>query len=132
VPKRTGRPPKFATEAERRAAQLERMRCWRAAHVERCRQLKRESTARLRAADPVRMRERERKKLAAYRRGARPVMRRWYFEQFRRHPALIRAELEADAYAVWFEALDDLDVPPGVDLSAALWGSAPRARDGAR
>jgi hypothetical protein len=77
---------------------------------------------------------RERRRLHSARQvvreGASRVMRRWRWEASRLTVADVVFDVGLAVHGEWIDSLDD-ELPPGVDLSAALWGSAPRARDGA-
>jgi hypothetical protein len=103
-----GRPRKYGSEEERRAAAIERARCWRANNAERARVNKRASEKRVRVREPERARARDRKKNAKRKRswGAGAVIRAWRWSAQTRAPAQVLAELATDAYAEWFDALD--------------------------
>jgi hypothetical protein len=126
-PARRRKHSKYGTDGERReairAGQRRRYRENREAELARFR----ERDARLRAADPLKFRKRDWRKNG----NAAAVVRGWYRQQFRRTQAELLVCAAWGGYEAWFDALDGAEVPAGVDLSAALWGEVPRARDGA-
>lgn len=119
-------PSSAEREAARRAKNAAWMRAWRAAHpTGRSRGGQRKHFT----AEAVAQAHRD--AVRRFRASPARVAQSWYREQFRRSSAQIRFEAECDSYAEWCAELDMVEIPPGVDLSAALWGSVPRARDGA-
>ena len=64
----------------------------------------RERDARLRAADPLKFRKRDWRKNG----NAAVVVRAWYRQQFRRSQAELLIVAAVDAYAAWFDSLDEV------------------------
>jgi hypothetical protein len=65
--------------------------------------------------------ERRRLHWRAWDQNPKRVARVWLYESHTRSKAEVLASESLALYSEWFETLDD-ELPPGIDLTAALWG----------